>query len=186
MFASSVRQLGASLGLYKGSREFQRQLYSVRRLLEDESQIELLFNKIPTNLNKAPQTPYYPAETWVHKDLWHLVDAIGVFSTAWDDFPEFAQNDRRHCLVALEQHLLVSGEPGICRLQLTLFDWEVWLNVLGPYGDIYLPRPDVLLTTVSIEYSPEFLRCVRELLYDTIMELDHVTRRLADFIETGK
>ncbi|KAJ7756420.1 hypothetical protein DFH07DRAFT_820510 [Mycena maculata] len=150
MFASSVRQLGSSLGLYKGSREFQQQLSSVRRLLEDESQIELLFNKIPSSLNKAPQTPYYPAETWVHDDLWRLVNSIGVFSTAWDDFPEFADNDRRHCLVALEQHLLV------------------WVNILGSY-----------------EYSPEFLRCVQELLFDTIHELNHVNRRLADFIATG-
>ncbi|KAJ7170676.1 hypothetical protein C8R43DRAFT_980438 [Mycena crocata] len=146
MFSSSVRQLGSSLGLYKGSREFQRQLSSVRRLLEDESQIELLVNK-PSN---EPQSSYYPTETWVHKDLWLLVDAIGVFSTAWDDFPEFADNDRRHCLVTLEQHLLV------------------WLNILGSY-----------------EYSPEFLHCVQELLFDTISELGQVTRRLADFIATG-
>ncbi|KAJ7494726.1 WD40-repeat-containing domain protein [Mycena galericulata] len=150
LFARSVRQLGSSLGLYKGSREFHQQLSSVRRLLEDESQIELLFNKIPSDLNKVPQTPYYPAETWVHEDLWKLVDAILMFSTAWDDFPEFADNDRKHCLVALEQHLLV------------------WLNILGPY-----------------EYSPEFLRCVRELLFDTILELGHVNRRLDDFIATG-
>ncbi|KAJ7475842.1 WD40-repeat-containing domain protein [Mycena latifolia] len=150
MFASSVRQLGSSLGLYKGSRGLQQQLSSVRRLLDDDSQIARLFNKIPPNLNKAPQTPYYPAETWVHKDLWSLVDAIGMFSTAWDDFPEFTDNDRRHCLVTLEQHLLV------------------WLNILGSY-----------------EYSPEFLRCIRELLIDTILELDRVTRRLADFIATG-
>ncbi|KAJ7127000.1 WD40-repeat-containing domain protein [Mycena epipterygia] len=150
MFASSVRQLGSSLGLYKGSREFQQQLSNVRRLLEDESQIELLFNKIPSNLHNAPQTPYYPAETWVHKDLWSLVDAIGLFSTAWDDFPEFANNDRRHCVVALEQHLLV------------------WLNILGSY-----------------ESSPEFLHCVRELLFETNLELGHLTQRLADFIATG-
>ncbi|KAJ6576423.1 hypothetical protein DFH09DRAFT_1149298 [Mycena vulgaris] len=149
-FSSSVRQLGSSLGLYKGSRGLQQQLTSVRQLLEDESQIELLFNKIPPRLNKAPQTPYYPAETWVHADLWSLVAAISIFSTAWDDFPEFANNDRRHCLVALEQHLLV------------------WLNILGSY-----------------ENSPEFIRCIRELLSDTISELNRVTQRLADFTTTG-
>ncbi|KAJ7707716.1 WD40-repeat-containing domain protein [Mycena rosella] len=142
MFASSVRKLGSSLGLYKGSRGLQQQLSSVRRLLDDESQIErLIFNKTLSSFNKPPQ---------IHKDLWLLVDAITIFSTAWDDFPEFADNDRRHCLVSLEQHLLV------------------WLNILGPY-----------------ENSPEFLRCIRELLSDTIFELDHVNRRLADFIATG-
>ncbi|KAJ6531785.1 hypothetical protein B0H19DRAFT_1188575 [Mycena capillaripes] len=146
LFSSSVRQLGSSLGLYKGSREFQRQLSSVRRLLEDESQIELLVNIIPSSQNSVPHTPLI----WVHKDLWSLVDAIGTFSTAWDDFPEFEDNDRRHCLVALEQHLLV------------------WLNILGSY-----------------EYSSELLRCVRELLFDTILELGRVNGRLADFIATG-
>ncbi|KAJ7650280.1 WD40-repeat-containing domain protein [Roridomyces roridus] len=148
IFASSVRQLGSSLGLYKGARELQQQLSSVRHLLDDEAQIERLFNR---TLNKTPQTPYYPAETWVHRDLERLVNAVGVFSQAWDDFPEFVtDNERRHCLVALEQHLLV------------------WLNLLGPY-----------------EYSPEFLRCVRELLFDTNVELGNVTRRLCDFVETG-
>ncbi|KAF7330539.1 WD40 repeat-like protein [Mycena venus] len=142
MFSSSVRQLGSSLGLYKGSREFQQQLSNIRRLLEDESQIELLVN--------TPKTSRLPTETWVHRDLWLLVDSIKLFSTAWDDFPEFTDNDRRHYFVALEQDLLV------------------WLNILGCY-----------------DYSPEFLRCVRELLLDTILELGHVTRRLADFIATG-
>ncbi|KAJ7158762.1 hypothetical protein C8R46DRAFT_1110195 [Mycena filopes] len=141
LFARSVRQLGSSLGLYKGSREFQQQLSSVRRLLHDESQIQLLFNNSASSLNTTPHTP--SADTWVHQDLWQLVDAISVFSTAWDDFPEFADSDRKHCLVALEQHLLVT------------------------------------------EYSPEFLRCVRELLFDTISELGHVNGRLADFVATG-
>ncbi|KAK7033091.1 WD40 repeat-like protein [Favolaschia claudopus] len=141
LFASSVRQLGSSLGLYKGSREFQRQLSNIRRLLEDESQIERLL---------TPKAHNSLSETWVHQDLWLLVDSLTVFSTAWDDFPEFIDNDRRHYLVALEQDLLV------------------WLNIVGSY-----------------EYSPEFLRCVRELLYDTILELDNMTKRLADFIATG-
>jgi hypothetical protein len=109
MFASSVRQLGSSLGLYKGAREVQQQLSSLRRLLEDESQIELMVNKIPSNPNSNWKTSDYSNETWVHRDLWLLVDAIALFSTAWTDFPEFADNDRRHCLVKLEQHLLVSA-----------------------------------------------------------------------------
>ncbi|KAJ6513294.1 hypothetical protein C8R45DRAFT_963145 [Mycena sanguinolenta] len=143
MFASSVRQLGSSLGLYKGSREFQRQLSHLRRLLEDESQVELLLNSSKQN--------NIPTETWVHKDLSLLVNSLAMFSTAWEDFPEFADNrDRRHCLLALEQDLLV------------------WLNILGCY-----------------ENSPEFLRCARELLFDTILEIANVTRRLADFIATG-
>ncbi|KAJ7903566.1 WD40-repeat-containing domain protein [Mycena olivaceomarginata] len=143
IFASSVRQLGSSLGLYKGSRQFQQQLSSVRLLLEDESQVELL-------VHGTLKTSGYPAETWVHGDLKRLVNSLALFSTAWDDYPEFIDNDRRHYLVALEQNLLV------------------WLNILGCY-----------------ENSPELLRCVRELLFDTVLELDHVTRRLADFIETG-
>ncbi|KAJ7773266.1 hypothetical protein B0H16DRAFT_1511700 [Mycena metata] len=147
LFARSVRQLGSSLGLYKGSREFQQQLSSVRQLLEDDSQIQLLVNNSP-NLSTTPHAPN--AETWVHQDLWQLVDAIGRFSVAWDDFPEFADSDRKHCLVELEQHLLV------------------WLNILGSY-----------------ESSPEFLRCVRELLFHTIFELAHVDRRLGDFVATG-
>ncbi|KAJ7035048.1 hypothetical protein C8F04DRAFT_1099916 [Mycena alexandri] len=147
LFARSVRQLGSSLGLYKGSREFQQQLSSVRRLLEDESQIQLLVNN-SSNLTTTPHAP--SAETWVHQDLWKLVNAISIFSIAWDDFPEFADSDRKHCLVELEQHLLV------------------WLNILGSY-----------------ESSPEFLRCVRELLFHTIFELAHVDRRLADFVATG-
>ncbi|KAF8206475.1 hypothetical protein K438DRAFT_476881 [Mycena galopus ATCC 62051] len=139
MFASSVRQLGSSLGLYKGSREFHRQLSNVRQLLEDESQIELLV----VNTFKP-----YPAATRVHGNLSSLVDSLAVFSTAWEDFPEFTPEHKHHFDV-LEQDLLV------------------WLNILGCY-----------------EYSPEFLRCARELLFDTISELDHVTHRLIDFIAT--
>ncbi|KAJ6619741.1 WD40-repeat-containing domain protein [Mycena sp. CBHHK59/15] len=149
MFASSVRQLGSSLGLYKGSREFQQKLSSIRRLLDEEPQVERLFNEILSRDRHSPKI-FRQTEKWVHQDLWLLVDAIGIFSTAWDDFPEFVDNDRRHFLTALEQHLLV------------------WLNILGFY-----------------EHSPEFGRCVRELMFDTILELDHVTRRLADFIATG-
>jgi hypothetical protein len=68
-----------------------------------------MVNKIPSNPNSNWKTSDYSNETWVHRDLWLLVDAIALFSTAWTDFPEFADNDRRHCLVKLEQHLLVSA-----------------------------------------------------------------------------
>jgi hypothetical protein len=71
IFASSVRQLGSSLGLYKGSRQFQQQLSSVRLLLEDESQVELL-------VNGTSKTSSYPAETWVHGDLKRLVNSVRI------------------------------------------------------------------------------------------------------------
>jgi hypothetical protein len=111
MFASSVRQLGSSLGLYTGCREFHKQLSSIRRLLEGETEIALLVNKIPSRNSytaNPPETIYYPddSNTWVHEDLWRLVDAIGIFSTAWEDFPEFAD---RKFLAVLEQHLLVGA-----------------------------------------------------------------------------